>query len=156
HYSRNDHQWSGKAKAYVSCPVESVFDGKSGKDLWPKGGGLSSFPEGSIKPGPAMYIDGPYLNAVGLAYRPLVFRVLVDHRPDSLKLTGRKLVLEGKPCLELEVSPGGGAVQRLWVDPAMDYAVVRSLLMVHERIITKMDIGYVKGAGGDILLDRWE
>jgi hypothetical protein len=152
---RDDHQWSGAAKAYTSCPVVSVFDGKSGRDFWSKGrGGQFSYPLGNIKGGPALYIDGPYLNAVGLAYRPFSFRVFIA-KPDSLTLTGRKSVLGGKQCLELELAPGGEAVQRLWVDPTRDYAIVRSFLVVRGRVITRMDIRYVNEPK-EIRLDGWD
>src|SRR5262249_20917641 len=121
-FERDDYQWSGKENAFVGKPVLSVFDSKVGTTLYAEGGMTYSHPQANLQLGYTGWMDGPYLNPVALAYRPFL-RPMSPIQPDALAVTGRKAAIEGKTCLELE-SGARGAVQRVWVDPSLDYAVV--------------------------------
>lgn len=69
-------------------------------------------------------------------------------------LTGEKTIVDGKPCLELQCQRGT-LIQRAWVDPSRDFAMVRYLDQQGERTCSKLDVHYRREAA-EWIPDRWE
>jgi hypothetical protein len=69
-------------------------------------------------------------------------------------LTGRRAIVDGKPCLELQCQRGIFH-QRAWVDPARDFVLVRYLDQQSERTGSKLDVHYRREAG-EWVPERWE
>lgn len=153
---REDRQWSAEENAYLIFPLVSVSDGKLGKTLHTKGGPQTPWPGAHIQPGVTGYMDGPYMTPVALAYRPFIRRMSPTD-PNALALTGRRAVVNGKSCLELERHfPRSEVVQRLWVDSSMNYAPVRLIFLSQDRVNSKIDIHYRLNRDGECLLEKWE
>lgn len=151
---REERRWSGREDAFVLSPFISVYDGNVGSTLLPRGG-VDQKPQASLGRGYTNYMDGPYMRAVALVYRPFVPRVSpVDLT--AFTISGRQPIANGKACLELERTFSRGVVQRVWVDPSLQFAPVRCMFQSQNRITSKLDLVYRRTPGGENALTGWE
>jgi hypothetical protein len=152
-YTRDDRQWSAKEKAYVLQPYMTVFNGELGKTFHSKGA--------SYAPWPQALIQGRFPDARALYLSPLfmTFRACAPEFRSfdiqTLVLTGRRAVIDGKSCLEVERQLGS-YVERVWIDPSRDYVVVRALSSNTEHPRTKIDIAYRKDADSGWVPEKWD
>lgn len=152
-YERAQQQWSGKQNAFVTLPRITVFDGTVGKIFHPTGPCYAPWPDGLIG---RNYPDSGslHLSPLIMTLRPSFPRMNIINI-QTMSLTGRRVEINGRPCLEME-SQLGNYVQRVWVDLSRDYVVVRSLGLVNEQVRTKIDIGYRQDTKKRWVPEKWD
>lgn len=146
-YRRHEQQWSHKQGGYRRAEYISVFDGIGGKALWQYGTGKKDHPTGSVRH-EVYFLDAaaPDLRPLLMTYRALTPTLrCCDIREYSL--TGRRAMVSGRSCLELQrQARGGETVERLWIDPGRDYLVLRYTVIRKERVEHKIDVRFRRGS----------
>jgi hypothetical protein len=152
-YTRDSRQWSAKQKAYVIEPSHMAFDGKIGKTFLPVGSSYAPWPQGTIQR------RNPNANPLHLSPLVMTFRAFSSEMRvfdiETLELTGRRSMIDGKSCLELQRQSANHLLQ-LWVDPTRDYVMVRYLTTKGQRPSTKIDVSYRQDLGNGWIPEKWD
>jgi hypothetical protein len=141
-YKYEDKRWSLKENTYIPDPYDLASDGAGvDKDLHATGSSRSSNPSGGVTPN-AMRLsaDEPRLRALLCAVRgtsPALRPIVLD----AYTPTHQKVVIRGRPCIEMEVRwPQGNT--RIWLDRARDYVLVRQEVVLQREVVQKLDVDY--------------
>jgi hypothetical protein len=152
---RDNREWAPRENSFVTLPIVSTFDGDRGTCLWTKGGIGIPHPQAHISPGSRGHTQGGALATLILAYRPFSKQVC-SIETEALKLTGRKVVIEGRTCHELEYESRGNLKSIITVDPAMDYSIVSVRTIIEGNLRGRRNIQYRRDAKGEWVPIRWD
>jgi hypothetical protein len=122
-YAFEGPAWSQTQAGYASRKYLSVFDGDVGQFYWPPS---ADIPNAVIlKAKKNQDTDNYHIRPIVLKLRPGLF--LEFHGAERFQPSKNTAVFEGRTCIVFDNSeaPLGGLVESLWLDPALDYAVVR-------------------------------
>lgn len=146
-YSYTSATWSRKTGSYQPFSYLSVFNGKVCKVL-------DRYGQKADKPWPQGMVRGEkqHLNAMDALLQPILLtfrgRTPGMHAPnlDSLRLTGRRAIINNRTCVELQRRVVVGNVEsQLWVDPARDFVFVRYLCLSKKILTQQIDVTYEMG-----------
>lgn len=151
-YERKDREWSGEKQAYVPRPILVVFDGKVGKEFFPPCPPLRAWPRAEIESSNllARPVD---LIPLAVTFRPFDHQVC-SAKFSKVQLTGRRSLVNGSSCLELE-HRDRDSVRRILVDPTRDYVVVRAIDLHGERTVGSVSVEYHPDASAGWVPHTW-
>lgn len=95
-----------------------------------------------------------HLQPILMAFRALTPRMRAFDIA-NFDVTGANAIIGSRPCLELSQKATSSVENRLWVDPARGFVVVRSMTLNNGGVWHKLDIHYTLSAGRELVPDRW-
>ncbi len=150
-FSHDRSQWSSKAKTFVPQPEVSVVDGNVGKHLFSEGSPYTAVPSATVH-GTSRIEPTRTLTPFFMTFRPMI---LGPFKISEFSLTGRRDVIDGKRCLELQRNKGD-SIRRLWVDPSRGFLIIRSVNTRNERVRSRGNYEYRQHASGEWVPSQWD
>jgi len=153
-YRYQSHIWCLPKKKYVENDAIHVFDGRTTRRLTV--GGTVDFPCGLIAESEKLDdVTSPVLRPILVSFRPTAPR-MSPYQGMPFFLTGRKALIQGRVCDEVEVRRPRGTQHRLWVDVARECTVLRMIDYENNVITQKIEVRYVKSNDKGWVPEEWE
>ena len=143
-YEHDRQQFSFETKKFELIPYVSTFDGTTAKLFNPQGGLMDHYPVGQIQDIKRNFdTNNLFVKPVIQHFRGIHPQMLM-HEAEDLKITGRRVVIDGRACVEIDwVKRRSDTVtNRLWLDPARDFAMARYAILYDGRPAYKIDVRY--------------
>lgn len=144
-FSYTSAGWSRKTKRYEPTSYAAVFDGDSCRVLHEYGPNHEKYWPQAIIRAERTHVDARLdrLQPLLMTWRALMAGMR-GFDLDGFRLVGATTVIDKRTCLELQqrLPVGPEAENRLWVDPARGFVVVRYLATRKGIVKTKLDVRY--------------
>jgi hypothetical protein len=147
--------WSGDTGAWSPQEYFSVFDGNETKTFWPAGS--DPIPNSVVRPDKVgRESRNIHARSVMMAYRAVDLPLSL-WRAEDLALSPSPGIHKGKACIVVEEKATATGAHRstLWVDPALDYSVVRCTISQGANVYFKLDIEYEKDQHHGYVPKQW-
>jgi hypothetical protein len=145
-FEGNHPVWHVASAKALPTEVLSVSKNGSAKTFYPNGRATENSPSGTMGPDSRNYqLKITYLFPLLVAYRG-TDRSIAIYAASSFKASGVTQPIRGKDCREYAQMVGNDARLSYFVDPELDYNVVRRVLVRNRRIVNQIDIGYEKSS----------
>lgn len=141
-FEGNHPLWYGERGEAVPNQVIRVANTNTSKAFYPNGQGIEKHPSGAIPNSPInTALQLYYLRPIGLAFRGQD-RTLTSYPVSLFILSPHRHRIGERDCLEYLLKLGKTNTMSYYVDPQIDYNVLRIQHLKEGRVFTQLDIVY--------------